>query len=170
MLGLVPGAGPWPQLWLPRAQQLAAPCTTCEHAKFERNHWQACQACASAGGAGTVPPLSDQVGPHKGRNTTVASPVQLSGVATGAKLVTLLHCPRLSQYDCCLPFPCIYALTMQHCQHPNTASNFSNSCLIGLSFALCLQWIAVVEVAGADMRCTRITMHGCALLTACCFT
>jgi hypothetical protein len=41
-------------------------------------------------------------------------------------IVTLLHCPRLSQYDCCLPFPCIYAQTMQHCQHPYTASNFSN--------------------------------------------
>jgi hypothetical protein len=41
-------------------------------------------------------------------------------------LVPLLHCPRLSQYDCCLPFPCIHAQTMQHCQHPHTASNFSN--------------------------------------------
>jgi hypothetical protein len=41
-------------------------------------------------------------------------------------IVALLHCPRLSQYDCCLPFPCIHAQTMQHCQHPHTASNFSN--------------------------------------------
>jgi hypothetical protein len=40
--------------------------------------------------------------------------------------VTLLHCPPLSQYDCCLPIPCIRAQTMQHCQHPHTASNFSN--------------------------------------------
>jgi hypothetical protein len=40
---------------------------------------------------------------------------------------TLLHCcPRLSQNDCCRPFPCIHAQIMQHCQHPHTASNLSN--------------------------------------------
>jgi hypothetical protein len=40
--------------------------------------------------------------------------------------LTLLHCPRRSQHYCCLPFPCIHEQTMQHCQHPHTASKFSN--------------------------------------------
>jgi hypothetical protein len=38
--------------------------------------------------------------------------------------VTLLS--STSQYDCCLPFPCIHEQTMQHCQHPHIASNLSN--------------------------------------------
>jgi hypothetical protein len=74
----------WPQLWLPRAQQLAAPSTTCEHAKFEGNHWQACQALR-AERALAVRGQRPRSGPHKRRNTTVASPAQLSGVATGHK-------------------------------------------------------------------------------------
>jgi hypothetical protein len=36
---------------------LAAIGTTCDHAAFKGNHWQACQACAGARGAGAAPPL-----------------------------------------------------------------------------------------------------------------
>jgi hypothetical protein len=55
----------------------------------------------------------------------------------------LIHCcPRLSQYDCCLPIPCIHAQTMQHCQHPHTASNLSNLTWAGQQIAtLCLWYI-----------------------------
>jgi hypothetical protein len=56
----------WPQLWLPRAQQITVPSTTCEHAVFKVNHWQACQACAigaSAGGwGGNAPALAPTQG------------------------------------------------------------------------------------------------------------
>jgi hypothetical protein len=52
---------------------------------------------------------------------------------------TLLHGPRLSQYDCCLPFPCMHAQIMQHCQHPHIASNFLNLTWAGQhSATLCL--------------------------------
>jgi hypothetical protein len=60
-------------------------------------------------------------------------------------IVTLLHCPRLSQYDCSLPFPCIHAQTMQHCQHPHTASDFSNLTWAGQQSATLCLWCSCMK-------------------------
>jgi hypothetical protein len=38
-----------------------------------------------------------------------------------ALVLSLSHYPRLSQHDCCLPFPCIHAQTMQPCNRPPSA-------------------------------------------------
>jgi hypothetical protein len=65
---------------------------------------------------------------------------------------TLLHCPRFSQYDCCLPFPCIHAQTMQHCQHPHTASNFSSLTWAGQQSATLCLWCS-------RMKTTNVLRH-----------
>jgi hypothetical protein len=68
--------------------------------------------------------------------------------------ISLLHCPRLSQYDCCLPFPCIHAQTMQHCQHPHTstASNLSNLTWAGQQSATLCLWCS-------RMKTTNVLRH-----------
>jgi hypothetical protein len=66
--------------------------------------------------------------------------------------VTLLHCPRLSQYDCCLPFPCIHAQTMQHCQHPHTASNLSNLTWAGQQSATLCLWCSRMKTTNNNVH------------------
>jgi hypothetical protein len=62
----------------------------------------------------------------------------------------IIHCcPRLSQYDCCLPFPCIYAQTMQHCQHPHTAINLSNSTWASQQSATLCLWHSRTKTTNA---------------------
>jgi hypothetical protein len=54
--------------------------------------------------------------------------------------------------DCCLPFPCIHAQTMQHCQHPHTASKFSNMTWAGQQSATLCLWCS-------RMKTTNVFRH-----------
>jgi hypothetical protein len=64
--------------------------------------------------------------------------------------VILLHgCPRLSQHDCCLPFPCIHAQTMQHCQHSHTASSLSILTWAGQQSATMCLWYSRTRTTNA---------------------
>jgi hypothetical protein len=67
-------------------------------------------------------------------------------------IVTLLHCLRLSQYDCRLPFPCIHAQTMQHCQQPHTASNFSNFTWAGQKSATLCLWCSRMKTTNGSIH------------------
>jgi hypothetical protein len=78
---------PFAQFKMPwMAPALAATCTAaCSAQSAPHISMRACQACvsgASAGGAGAQANLNPN---HARRNTTSASPAQLSGVATGHK-------------------------------------------------------------------------------------
>jgi hypothetical protein len=62
------------------------------------------------------------------------------------------HCsPRLSQHDCCLPFSCIHAQTMQHCQHPHIALNLSLVTWIGQQSATLCLWYPCMQTANAPI-------------------
>jgi hypothetical protein len=143
MVGLVPSAWiacrlpnsnchGWPQLWLPRAWQLAAPSTTCGHALSEGNLWQACQACARGASAGLCGG-SPRSGPHTRRNTTSAPPAQVINVATGNRTNSCFTTP-LS--DSTTPLSKVSALAK--CR-PATAVWWFPSILISDSSSLC--WI-----------------------------
>jgi hypothetical protein len=72
----------WPQPWLPRVQQLAAPSTACEHAAMKGTTGRPVKLVRAQQALG-VRKQRPRSGPHTRRNTTSASPAQLSGVATG---------------------------------------------------------------------------------------
>jgi hypothetical protein len=120
---------------------------------------------------------------YRRHNCTSWSSARLTQLTSA--YVTLLHCPRLSQYDCCLPFPCIHAQTKQHCQHPHTASNLSNLTWAGQQSATSCLWrsrmkttdvlrhLLVLQNPHLTIFCTynktfhcEVVLHACQSLTS----
>jgi hypothetical protein len=83
----------WPQLWLPRAQQLAVPGLT-----FEGRHWRACQASgASAGDAEAAPPFWSSYEQNTTMHHLVTASSSNPSRRARAYIPTCLTCERVRQ-------------------------------------------------------------------------